>query len=193
MHWLCRVLCPPPIATPAPRHTPPSLKVWSLKDSNQALVLRVKQLEGVVVGQKDALRGLQAQVAALPAAQGAGAAAAQPNPQIQLPQPAPAHGGGGGSGSQRTTGGSGGPVASFPVNLTPGSSPDRSGGGVGGLALSAARARATAGEAGSGSGGAVQVASAGPSSGGGGSGVAAPSSTPTAGMGGGGKFWSMYQ
>jgi hypothetical protein len=150
----CKHTLPPP-------KTPPTPQVRALSDQNQAFVLRIKQLEAYVVDQKDAMRALQAQVAAL-AAQHVQHAQQPPGVARGREEPMRSSSSGGGGG-----GGAAGAVSSFPVNLTPSSSPERAGGLLG---------VAPAGDSGD----------AGAGGGGGGQQRASSSSVPS-----GGKFWSM--
>jgi hypothetical protein len=130
--------------------------VRALSDQNQAFVLRIKQLESYVVDQKDAMRALQGQFAAL-AAQHAQHAHQPPGAARGRGEPMRSSSGGGGGAAVA--------VSSFPVNLTPSSSPERAGGLLG---VAPAGDSGDAG-AGGGRGGQQQASSSVPS---------------------GGKFWS---
>jgi len=130
--------------TPQPHNQPLNHaithQVLSLSDQNQAFVFRIKQLESYVVSQKEAMRTLQAQVAALSNQQGV---------RIRGEALRSASGGGGSDAS----GGGGGAISSFPVNLTPSSSPERSAGGAGFQPVVGGGSRAVGGEDRSGSDG----------------------------------------
>ncbi|KAI8462858.1 MAG: kinase-like domain-containing protein [Monoraphidium minutum] len=172
-------------------------QVRLLSDQNQAFVMRVKQLESYVVSQKEAMRALQGQVAALSEQQAATTAqlqAAPQPPQLRARQPEPQSPTARAGRPEASRSRDSGSVSSFPVALTPSSSPER---GLRELlpapaapaSPTAQRARASgappaaegsASISSSGGGGAAGQARGG----GGGAGAPAPAA--------GGKFWSLY-